>query len=119
MKSNLGPWNHYEIVKPKGVKKSTRPQMFVNGRPIFYDHAGNPIMTVHAPDKPIVGHMADHMTSGIEETKETPKDCDDDEFFDAPDEEHKEEIPDTLQILTQNITQSMHDVKKKEGDGAQ
>lgn len=37
MYSNVGPWNDYELVKPKGIKKRKFHHPYVNGRPIFHD----------------------------------------------------------------------------------
>jgi hypothetical protein len=110
MKSNLGPWNDYEIVAPKGVKKAKYRHPFVNGRPIFFDASGNPILTVQND-----AHVLSHMATGMmdvdieelkeEETKEEFKEAvqmeskeetkehtqpageDDDEFFDAQEQE--------------------------------
>lgn len=53
MNSNAGPWNDYEIVKPKGVKKRKHFYADVNGRPIFHDEEGNPILEVKATTEPI------------------------------------------------------------------
>ena len=50
LKSNAGPWNDYEIVKPKGVKKREKFHPDINGRPIFHDDEGNPILTVKEVD---------------------------------------------------------------------
>lgn len=46
MVSNIGPWNDYEIVAPKGVKKREKFHPDVNGRPIFYGPDGEPMLAV-------------------------------------------------------------------------
>lgn len=48
MLSNIGPWNDYEIVAPKGVKKREKFHADVNGRPIFFGPDGNPMLAVKA-----------------------------------------------------------------------
>jgi len=83
MRSNIGPWNDFEIVEPRGVKKRAKFHPDVNGRPIFFGPDGNPMLTVREPSKKIAGHLTDHMTSGIaeidfkniEESKEESKDA--------------------------------------------
>lgn len=37
MKSNLGPWQHYEVIFPKGVRRRKHYHPDVNGRPVFCD----------------------------------------------------------------------------------
>jgi len=50
LKSNAGPWNDYEVVRPKGVRKREKFHPDVNGRPIWHDEEGNPILTVKEED---------------------------------------------------------------------
>jgi hypothetical protein len=105
MKSNVGPWNDYEITYPRGVKKRKNFHPDVNGRPIFFGADGKPILTVHEPGTKVIGHMASHMTSGIiepnlEEFKESHEEQKGgDEFFDAEEDTTPAE---SLQII-QNI----------------
>ena len=69
MNSNAGPWNDYEIVKPKGIRKRKFRHPDINGRPIFHDEDGNPILTVKEPSKPIE-ELAANLEVNIEEMKE-------------------------------------------------
>lgn len=116
MKSNEGPWNDYEIVEPKGVKKRAKHFPFINGRPVFLDAAGNPIMKV--TEDHAVGHMASHFMDGIEETKEQPKGEDDeDQFFDAEDKEGGVN-PVSMEGAQKQTMQAQMQSSKDKGPGA-
>lgn len=81
---NQGPWNNYEIVKPKGVKPRTKFHPDVNGRCIFHDENGNPILTIKQTEHELHQMVSATNFGGdinIEESKEqTP---DHEGFFDA------------------------------------
>ena len=82
MLSNIGPWNEFEIVAPKGVKKREKFHPDVNGRPIYFGPDGLPRLAVKA---------AEHVTAqGHHDQQEETKEGhivhgagDDDEFHDA------------------------------------
>lgn len=62
MKSNLGPWNDYEIAGPKAIKKREKFHPDVNGRCIFFGPDGTPNLKVRDPEQPIaemVGNLED------------------------------------------------------------
>jgi hypothetical protein len=87
MKSNLGPWNDYEIAGPKTVRKREKFHPDVNGRCIFYGPDGTPILKVREPNKPIA-EMVGNLEDAYEESKESGallKDDDDENFEDADD----------------------------------
>lgn len=86
MKSNAGPWNDFDIVYPKSVKKRVHFHPDVNGRYIQHDKDGNPILQVREPSKPIDSMpAADLDNMQIEESKDDKGNKDEEEFFEADD----------------------------------
>lgn len=115
MKSNLGPWNDYEIAGPKQIKKREKFHPDVNGRCIFYGPDGTPNLKVRDPEQPIA-EMVGNLEDNYEESKEgavAGKDDDDDVFIDAHD---GGKISAESEQIIQTIQKSV-DAQKGQGSG--
>ena len=87
MKSNLGPWNDFEIAGPKAIRKREKFHPDVNGRCITFSADGTPNLKVREPKEKITS-MVGNLEDAYEESKESAvvgKDDDDDNFEDADD----------------------------------
>lgn len=112
MKSNAGPWNDYDIVKPKSVKKRVHSHPDVNGRYVFHDAQGKPILTVREPSKPIEA-SAVVIDGEFEECKDNK---DDDVFFEAEDGHMTHKPTEENFKIVENIEQQ---IQQHHGDFAE